>query len=371
MGWTFNVVNPDAATNAPAIAAVGIVFTVLSALVVSLRLYVRSSIVKKIRIDDWIIVVTWFLSFIFVAIKLAQTRWGLGLQNVEDMPPQNLYCFGLLAYASSLFYVCAILGFKLSILFTFFRMATDRLHRFSIVGLAIACSMFHFCFFVVQLRLCNPVAKQWDPAITDGTCIPTMPLYTAMAVITIIFEVLILLTPLPILLYSVFTPRKNLLIGAIYILSIFVCFIQIIRLLFITNQSSAIDTSPLLNWSVVEVSLGIIASSLLALAPLFESFLASEIDTFKLSLKIDHAKMAVKRVRKESPTWQKITLLLGYGELKGQKGENRSGSRLESRPNSRRKWEGRGGGEGSAGGLNFEMGIVKTTEVIISREGST
>jgi hypothetical protein len=76
MGWTFNVVNPDAATNAPAIAAVGIVFTVLSALVVSLRLYVRSSIVKKIRIgrcsqlgialfyligisDDWIIVVTW------------------------------------------------------------------------------------------------------------------------------------------------------------------------------------------------------------------------------------------------------------------------------------------------------------------------
>jgi hypothetical protein len=81
--------------------------------------------------------------------------------------------------------------------------------------------------------------------------------------------------------------------------------------------------------------------------------------------------MAVKRVRKKSPTSQKITLLLGYGELKGQKGENRSGSRLESRPNSRRKWEGRGGGEGSAGGLNFEMGIVKTTEVIISREGST
>ena len=50
MGWTFNVANPDAATNAPTIAAVGIVFTVLSALVVSLRLYVRSSIVKKISI---------------------------------------------------------------------------------------------------------------------------------------------------------------------------------------------------------------------------------------------------------------------------------------------------------------------------------
>jgi hypothetical protein len=124
-------------------------------------------------------------------------------------------------------------------------------------------------------------------------------------------------------------------------------------------------------WSVVEVSLGIIASSLLSLAPLFESFLASEIDTFKLSLKIDHAKTAVKRVGKESPTWQRIIMFLGYGELKGQKGEDRSGLRLGSRSNSSRERGDRGRGERSADGLNFEMGIIKTTEVIVSREGST
>ena len=80
--------------------------------------------------------------------------------------------------------------------------------------------------------------------------------------------------------------------------------------------------------------------------------------------------MVVKRVGKESPAWQKVILFLGYGELKGQKGEDRSGSRLESRANSRMDWEGSGGGEWSAEDLNFEMGIIKTTEVIISREGS-
>ncbi|KAN0120307.1 hypothetical protein V8E51_002515 [Hyaloscypha variabilis] len=370
MGWTFNVVNPDAATNAPTIAAVGIVFTVLSALVLSLRLYVRSSIVKKISVDDWIIVATWFLSFIFVAITLAQTRWGLGLQDVVDMPPQNLYYFGLLAYASSPFYVCAILGFKLSILFTFLRIATDRLHRLAIVGLAITCSMFHFCFFVIQLHLCNPVAKQWDPTITGGACIPALPLYTTMALITIIFEVLILLAPVPILLYSVFTPRKNFLIALIYVLGTFTTLIQIIRLLSITHANSPIDTSSLIIWSIIEISFGIMTSSLPSLAPLFKSFLSSELDTFKISLKIDHAKMVVKRVGRESPTWQRIILFLGYGELKGQKGEDRSGSKLESRSNSRMEWEGSGGGEWSAEDLNFEMGIIKTTEVIISREGS-
>lgn len=52
MGWMFNVVDPDAATNAPTIAAVGGFFTLLSALVVSLRLYVRGSIVKTISIGE-------------------------------------------------------------------------------------------------------------------------------------------------------------------------------------------------------------------------------------------------------------------------------------------------------------------------------
>ena len=53
MGWTFNVVDPGAATSAPTIAALGIVFTVFSALVVSLRLYVRGSIVKTISIGQF------------------------------------------------------------------------------------------------------------------------------------------------------------------------------------------------------------------------------------------------------------------------------------------------------------------------------
>jgi hypothetical protein len=52
MGWTFNVVDADVATDAPTIAAVSIVFTVLSALIVSLRLYVRGSIVKTICIGE-------------------------------------------------------------------------------------------------------------------------------------------------------------------------------------------------------------------------------------------------------------------------------------------------------------------------------
>jgi hypothetical protein len=48
MGWTYNTVNPDASTNAPTIAAVGIAFTIISFIVVCLRMYVRTQMIKAI-----------------------------------------------------------------------------------------------------------------------------------------------------------------------------------------------------------------------------------------------------------------------------------------------------------------------------------
>jgi len=60
-------------------------------------------------------------------------------------------------------------------------------------------------------------------------------------------------------------------------------------------------------------------------------------------------------------------MFLGYGDIKGQRGESRNEGRLESRSGSRMGPF----GEYSSEELNFEMGIIKTTEVIISREGST
>lgn len=48
MGWTYNTVNPDAPTNAPTIVAVGVTFTVLAFIVVSLRMYVRKFMVNAV-----------------------------------------------------------------------------------------------------------------------------------------------------------------------------------------------------------------------------------------------------------------------------------------------------------------------------------
>ena len=48
MGWTYNTVNPNAETNAPTIAAVGIAFSTLSLIVLCLRMYVRFFMIKAV-----------------------------------------------------------------------------------------------------------------------------------------------------------------------------------------------------------------------------------------------------------------------------------------------------------------------------------
>ena len=75
--------------------------------------------------------------------------------------------------------------------------------------------------------------------------------------------------------------------------------------------------------------------------------------------------------------WNRLVMFLGYGEMRpnieeGSRREepsSRLGSRMGSRLGSRMSKMGNLGGS-STEELTFPMGILKTTEVIISREGS-
>ncbi|KAG4419136.1 hypothetical protein IFR04_007732 [Cadophora malorum] len=383
MGWVYDLVNQDAATNAPAIIGVGVFLTTLSLSILSLRLYVRARIVRIVTIDDWIIVATWILSFLFVALTIAQTKWGLGLQSDADVPLQNVPQSGLLQYAGAAFYIISILGFKISVIFTFLRTAVDIKYRRTIIALSIACCLFHFCFFVAQLNLCNPVTKQWDPSITDGKCMAVVTFNSVMGAFVILFDIFTMLTPIPILLHSCFSIRKNLVIGFAFLLGLVVTLAQLMRIVAISSQSRSIGNSDALIWSMVETNLGMVAVSIVPLAPLFSTFLEKgsirslSLSSYDTRRSYDKVKSYLQKVRRENKMWNRLVMFLGYGEMRpdieeGSRREepnSRLGSRMGSRLGSRMSRMGNFGGS-STEELTFPMGILKTTEVIISREGS-
>jgi hypothetical protein len=171
---------------------------------------------------------------------VTETKWGLGLHKIEDLPPADVYNFGLVSHRSimavgsetnwtrssntwalhcqypgdsgrsgsgggkgyprltvSCSYITSILGFKLALLFSYRRFVPIGAYRITLSTVIAACILFHMAFLLVQINLCQPARKQWDPAITYGTCIPGVPFYTSMASITIVFDITVFVFPTP------------------------------------------------------------------------------------------------------------------------------------------------------------------------------
>ncbi|KAK7908049.1 hypothetical protein PG985_015352 [Apiospora marii] len=257
MAWTFNAEN-DAPTDAIWISAVALLFTSLSLVSVLLRAYVRVVLVKASGADDVVIVIGWLASCGFAVVTVIQTKWGLGLQNVDDMPPENLYNFGLLQYIGAPFYITSILFFKLSLLLSYFRFLPKGIWRFLAVLVSLVTILFHASFLVVQINLCTPIAKQWDPTIIHGRCIEAVPFYTTVAAMTIVLDVIVMLLPFPTLYASKIQNRKKVVLLGLFALGIFITIIQMFRIQTIKSLANYLDSAKLIMWSTIENNLGII-----------------------------------------------------------------------------------------------------------------
>ncbi|KAH3907540.1 hypothetical protein HBI56_159650 [Parastagonospora nodorum] len=271
MGWTYNTAD-DIANDGPQITAVAIVLTSASLSILLLRMYVRVWMIKAVGADDWTLIFTWIASCGFAVVTIAQTKWGLGLKHLIDMPPQNIYNFGLIQYMGAPFYITSILGFKLSLLFTYLRFMTKGGARNATITVIVACIAFHISFLLVQVNLCQPVAKQWDPAILTGKCLPAVPFYTSVASLTILFDVAVMILPFPVLVKSQIQKRKKFALLGLLTLGTFITIIQVIRIQTVKNLANYLDSSKLIMWSTVENNLGIIVASIPTLAPLFKYY---------------------------------------------------------------------------------------------------
>ncbi|KAF2127477.1 hypothetical protein P153DRAFT_343584 [Dothidotthia symphoricarpi CBS 119687] len=271
MVWAYNTAD-DAVNDGIRITILSTVLTTLSLFILSLRLYIRGCMIKAVGPDDWILIFTWIASCGFAVVTIIQTKWGLGLKHLNDMPVENIYKFGLVQYIGAPFYIISILGFKLSLLLSYLRFMTRGASRNATIVVMVTCTIFHLCFLLVQINLCQPVTKQWDPAITGGKCLPAVPVYTSMASITIIFDIAVMVLPFPVLIKSQIQKRKKFALLGLFALGTFITIIQVLRIRTVKSLSNYLDSSSIIIWSIVENNLGIIVVCIPTLAPLFRYF---------------------------------------------------------------------------------------------------
>ncbi|KAI3530523.1 integral membrane protein [Colletotrichum filicis] len=272
-GWTYNTPD-DVPTDGPRITAVCLTFTIIALLLVCLRWYVRTTLVKAVGYDDWVIVVSWLGACGYTVCSVIQTKWGLGITRLEDMPPQNVLPFGKLQFIGGPFYVLGIWGFKMSLLFSYLRFFPAGGYKIGTIIVAVACTMGHIAFMCVFIFLCTPIEKQYDPSIpaNEGHCVDAITFYLTFSSLTIVFDVIIMFLPFPVILKSQIQKRKKIVLLALFILGIFVTIIQAIRIQTIKNLVNYLDSAKSIQWSVVETCIGIIISCVPTLAPMVKYF---------------------------------------------------------------------------------------------------
>ncbi|KAL1904155.1 hypothetical protein Sste5344_010135 [Sporothrix stenoceras] len=74
------------------VVIVSSVFMALSFIIVCLRLYTRSRIVRIVSVEDYLIIVALIAAVGFLAVEILQVKFGLG-QHIGDIPAEHLAKF--------------------------------------------------------------------------------------------------------------------------------------------------------------------------------------------------------------------------------------------------------------------------------------
>ncbi|PTB62336.1 hypothetical protein BBK36DRAFT_1144774 [Trichoderma citrinoviride] len=267
MAWAYNT--PDGTpNNGPTIAAVALTVTSLALIALCLRMYVRTRITKAVGLDDWLIIASWIGACGYTTATIVQTKWGLGLIELDSMPDENLLNFG--KYIGAPFYVLGIWGFKTSLLVSYVRLVPGT-YRLIPISIAVIITMAHIAFMLVFLFLCIPVKKQWEPLV-PGHCADAVPFYLTFSSLTIVFDVTTLVLPFPILLKLQMKIRRKIALLCLFALGLFVTIVQIIRIQTISNLANYLDSASAIKWSIVETAVGIVIACVPTLAPLITYF---------------------------------------------------------------------------------------------------
>lgn len=172
-------------------------------------------------------------------------------------------CFFLL----QIFYKLTINCTKLSILFLYLRIFTDRTWFVrtcwaSILFISCAC----VCFTTVTVFQCSPVQRAWERWNENGSCVNLYALWYSNAIYNILTDLIIVLMVPPVIFTLSLPIRQKLALTCIFGLGVVVCTASISRLptLYSSAYGSDLTAGSLVStiWTTIEAGLGVICANL-------------------------------------------------------------------------------------------------------------
>ncbi|KAK8094683.1 hypothetical protein PG997_001368 [Apiospora hydei] len=250
--------------------------TAVSTLFVAGRLYVRGVLQRKLRSDDYFILLSLLCGYISTTFSTVATSYGNGkhfdLLNLEQKEGAILwttaaFCPGILSFGLPKLAVIALLTRILN---------PSRAHWWYLWTMGLVCFASLLATVGVLLGQCTPARSLWTFSITEKTCFDKKILvgYCIYAGSISAFVDLYLAIYPSLVLFKLQMPikKKLALCAALGIGSVsgIVAIYKSTRIPSLGSPDFSYDTSDLVIWTVIEGSTIIIASSIPVMQPLAE-----------------------------------------------------------------------------------------------------
>ncbi|KAM7190177.1 hypothetical protein V8F33_009654 [Rhypophila sp. PSN 637] len=284
------------------IVIISIVFSSLAVLAVFLRFRARYLQKVKLGLDDYLIVpglifavamgVTNSVAAISGLLGRHMPRDDHGVPQFQD--PRFLL-FIKMEFLSIVFSPLSLGCTKLSVVCFYRQIFRGNIFSILTITLLVAIAVWGIAFFLAGLFICVPFEAFWTNE-PGSKCFNPIPLFYTGAISDTIMDIIILVTPLPLIWQLNLSTRKKIALSGIFLLGIFVLGISASRIaLFVEagknlgspDTDMTYDTSPTMYWSQLECSIAVICACLPTLRVVFADVSVQSIRKFasKLSLR--------------------------------------------------------------------------------------
>ncbi|KAL4876445.1 hypothetical protein BJY04DRAFT_231626 [Aspergillus karnatakaensis] len=263
-----------AETQGPTVVGIAIAFAAITVVVLLLRLFARIYVLKKMGVDDYLIILACFFSWAFSSVTVVAVKHGLG-QHIEDVNPAGMVTYSLNVWLSSMFYLTCLGFVKTSVCWFYTRLGDKYLTRLSFFMFGIVACQATANVLTAAFQ-CRPVPKAWNVSI-EGSCVNINVFYLANAALNILTDLLTYTLPIRVI-FKLQMPRKQK-IALVFILclGLFACVSSIIRITYIPEMLSSSDAtwaiSGAMYWSAIEINIGILAASIPSFKAIASRFL--------------------------------------------------------------------------------------------------
>ncbi|KAJ6260323.1 hypothetical protein Dda_4548 [Drechslerella dactyloides] len=275
----------------PTVSATTIVFLVLAFVSVTLRVIARGFIARRMRIDDYMILVAFALSFGMCLSIVLGITYGFG-RHSNTIPYGMALQKQKYQYAFTLLFNPAIALTKASIL-TFYLLVfkvQKHFRRFCWITMAVVLVAGLALTLLLAFR-CSPIGLVFDPESNRQPfpgCIGTVRIYFASAPVNILEDLAIIVLPIPVLTSLRLPNRQKAILLVVFSLGVFDIVVGLIRIhYFQLTESQALDfdynAAYSFMWAAIEVNVGIVCASIPMTKPLISRFFPTWLGSASLS----------------------------------------------------------------------------------------